>query len=137
MAVEEKKVVSSPIAVAALKKMYDARKKSDTVKTEAKQSVSPYKTPATLTKVDPVAPVSGGKDVTAGGYPEGVPPGANKTRWDYDDLTKTYLAGDSKEKKRRSLWDHYRSIHKKQGRRASSFVKEVMTKPSVRSMKYG
>ena len=133
MAVEEKP--GSPVAVAALKKMYDARKKTETVKTEEKQPISPYKQSPTTMKT--VAPVGGGKDVTMGGYPEGVPPGANKTRWDYDDLTKTYLVGDSKEKKRRSLWDQYRSIHKKQGRRASSFVKEVMTKPSVRSMKYG
>ena len=133
MAVEEKP--GSPVAIAALKKMYDARKKNEAVKTESKKSDTSYKkSPMSIKKV---ASVSGGNKFKVSGYPEGVPPGANKTRWDYDDVTKTYLSGDGKEKKRRSLWDQYRSIHKKQGRRASSFVKEVMAKPSVRSMKYG
>lgn len=131
MAEEEKTVIESPVQNVAMKKVYEAKKKAKEVTTDTKPTYPAVKTPSTLTTVGK------GTDFKMGGYPEGVPPGANKTRWDYDDVSKKYLIGDAKESKRRTLWDNYRSIHKKQGRRASSFVKEVMSKPSVRSMKYG
>ena len=110
--VVEQKILKKP----TLKEIYEARKKAGQ--------------PATLrvapAKKEPVKQSAKAKDFTMGGYPEGVPPGAQKTKWDYDSVTGKYLSGKTKEQKRKSLWDGYRKIHKK--KRASTLNKNILQK---------
>jgi hypothetical protein len=134
MAVESK-IIDSPIDTKAMKAVYDKRKKNKAIKLEETKKVDTY---ATKQKGKPVVKeVSKGKEFSMGGYPDGVPAGVASTRWDFDEVSQKYLSGDAKEKKRRSLWDRYREIERRKGKRTSSYLKDVMQKPSVGSMKYG
>jgi len=134
MAVEPK-TIDSPIQNEAMKAVYEKRKKEKALKLEQTKKVDTYATKQKEKSV--IKTVSTGKEFKLGGYPEGVPAGVASTRWDYDDVTQKYLSGDSKEKKRRSLWDRYREIERRKGKRTSSYLKDVMKKPSVGSIKYG
>ena len=127
-----------------LKKIYETRRTSkDKVATVgAKEVVEQQSTTPQVKKTGPsqIAKASKGQDLklAAGGtYPDGVPPGMTKMRWDFDSTTGKYLTGKRKELSRRSLWDRYRSISKKRGAKMSSFGKKVVDLPKKESLKYG
>ena len=129
MAVESK-IIDSPISTQAMKAVYDKRKKAKALKLEETKKVDTY---ATKQKTTPtVKTVSKGKEFKLGGYPDGVPAGVASTKWDFDAVSQKYLSGTAKEAKRRNLWDTYRDIEKRKGKRSSSYLKDVMERPSIR-----
>lgn len=126
-----------------LKKIYESRRtsgdKSEIGTTEGVEDIS---TKPDVKKTGPsqIAKANKGKDLklAAGGtYPEGVPPGMTKMRWDFDSTTGKYLTGKKKELQRQSLWNRYRTINKKRGGKMSSFGKKVVDLPKKESLKYG
>ena len=127
-----------------LKKIYETRRtaKDKVATVGAKEVVEQESTTPQVKKTGPsqIAKVSQGQDLklAAGGtYPDGVPPGMTKLRWDFDKTTGKYLTGKKKELSRRSLWDRYRKINKKRGSKMSSFGKLVSKVPTKESLKYG
>ena len=129
MAVEPK-TIDSPINTQAMKAVYENRKKAKALKLEKTKKVDTY---ATKEKSTPtVKTVAKGTEFKLGGYPDGVPAGVASTKWDFDTVSQKYLSGTAKEAKRRSLWDTYRSIEKRKGKRSSSYLKDVMEKPSIK-----
>lgn len=114
-----------------LKAGYQARK-TEKQKKEERKRVFKTKSPNA-----PISPGAGAKSVNLGGTPNGVPPGANASRWDYDAVNKKYLTGSAKEAKRKGLWDNYRKIQKARGKKQSPFNKMVTSKPNRGSLKHG
>ena len=127
-----------------LKKIYETRRtaKDKAATVGAKEQVEKIPTKPAVRKTGPatIARASKGQDLklAAGGtYPEGVPPGMTKLRWDFDSVTGKYRTGLDAEKTRHGLWDRYRKINKKRGGKMSSFGKKVVDLPKKESLKYG
>jgi hypothetical protein len=126
-----------------LKKIYETRRQGkDKSEIGTSENVEKIPTKPDVKKTGPsqIAKASKGQDLklAAGGtYPEGVPPGMTKMRWDFDSTTGKYLTGKKKELQRQTLWNRYRTINKKRGGKMSSFGKKVIDLPKKESLKYG
>ena len=127
-----------------LKKIYETRRtaKDKTKTVGMKEKVERPELTPQVRKTGPATVAKPGEGrnlkLAAGGtYPDGVPPGMTRMRWDFDSVTGKYLTGKKKELQRRNLRDRYRSIHKKRGAKMSSFGKLVTKVPKKESLKYG